>query len=60
VVRLASAVMPVVGLRELGNCPQMMGCGMLRGTACTGFQGLWYGLLSAQTACVALVLATVV
>ncbi|CAD6215366.1 unnamed protein product [Miscanthus lutarioriparius] len=89
VVRLASAAMPVVGLCELGNCPQTTGCGVLRGTARpavgarinllsfylvgtpvavylafgapgVGFRGLWYGLLSAQASCVALVLAAVV
>jgi multidrug resistance protein, MATE family len=88
VVRLASAAMPVVGLCELGNCPQTAGCGVLRGTARpavgarinllsfylvgtpvavylafgarAGFRGLWYGLLSAQATCVALVLAAVV
>jgi multidrug resistance protein, MATE family len=88
VVRLASAAMPVVGLCELGNCPQTTGCGVLRGTARpavgarinllsfylvgtpvavylafgarAGFGGLWCGLLSAQAACVALVLLAVV
>ncbi|KAK1276700.1 MATE efflux family protein 5 [Acorus gramineus] len=33
VVALAAAAMPVVGLCELGNCPQTTGCGVLRGTA---------------------------
>ncbi|KAF8769130.1 hypothetical protein HU200_006893 [Digitaria exilis] len=92
VVRLASAAMPILGLCELGNCPQTTGCGVLRGTARpavgarinllsfylvgtpvavylafggggaggVGFSGLWYGLLSAQATCVALVLAAVV
>ncbi|TVU44035.1 hypothetical protein EJB05_03461, partial [Eragrostis curvula] len=89
VVALASAAMPVIGLCELGNCPQTTGCGVLRGTARpavgarinllsfylvgtpvavylafgspgAGFSGLWYGLLSAQAACVALVLLAVV
>uniref|UniRef100_A0A0D9W168 Protein DETOXIFICATION n=1 Tax=Leersia perrieri TaxID=77586 RepID=A0A0D9W168_9ORYZ len=88
VVRLASAAMPILGLCELGNCPQTTGCGVLRGTARpavgarinllsfylvgtpvavslafgarVGFGGLWYGLLSAQAACVALVLLAVV
>ncbi|KAL5218878.1 hypothetical protein ABZP36_019562 [Zizania latifolia] len=88
VVRLASAAMPILGLCELGNCPQTTGCGVLRGTARPsigarinllsfylvgtpvavtlafgariGFGGLWYGLLSAQAACVALVLLAVV
>ncbi|KAI3908293.1 hypothetical protein MKX01_027315 [Papaver californicum] len=77
---LVAAVMPIMGLCELGNCPQTTGCGVLRGTArpavgarinlgsfyCIGtpvavglafwlnigFSGLWYGLLSAQAACV--------
>jgi MATE family multidrug resistance protein len=88
VVRLAAAAMPVVGLCELGNCPQTTGCGVLRGTARpavgarinllsfylvgtpvavylafgagAGFSGLWFGLLSAQATCVALILAAVV
>ena len=88
VVRLAAAAMPILGLCELGNCPQTTGCGVLRGTARpavgarinllsfylvgtpvavylafgarAGFSGLWYGLLSAQATCVALVLAAVV
>jgi MATE family multidrug resistance protein len=90
VLALASAAMPVLGLCELGNCPQTTGCGVLRGTARpavgarinllsfylvgtpvavalafgpgsrAGFGGLWYGLLSAQAACVALVLVAVV
>lgn len=33
VVGLAAAVMPLMGLCELGNCPQTTGCGVLRGTA---------------------------
>ncbi|XP_068661899.1 protein DETOXIFICATION 54-like [Aristolochia californica] len=33
VVALAAAVMPIMGLCELGNCPQTTGCGVLRGTA---------------------------
>lgn len=33
IVALTAAVMPVVGLCELGNCPQTTGCGVLRGTA---------------------------
>lgn len=33
VVALAAAAMPVMGLCELGNCPQTTGCGVLRGTA---------------------------
>ncbi|MQM07091.1 hypothetical protein Taro_039929 [Colocasia esculenta] len=33
VVGLAAAVMPLIGLCELGNCPQTTGCGVLRGTA---------------------------
>ncbi|KAJ3683474.1 hypothetical protein LUZ60_013701 [Juncus effusus] len=88
IVGLASAVMPIMGLCELGNCPQTTGCGVLRGTARpvvgarinllsfylvglpvavslafganVGFGGLWYGLLSAQIACVILVLAVVI
>ncbi|KAG1328075.1 protein DETOXIFICATION 54 [Cocos nucifera] len=87
VVSLAAAVMPLMGLCELGNCPQTTGCGVLRGTARpvvgmrinllsfylvgtpvavglafwlrVGFSGLWYGLLSAQVACVVSVLVVV-
>ncbi|KAI3452029.1 hypothetical protein Pfo_008694 [Paulownia fortunei] len=33
IVALTAAVMPVVGLCELGNCPQTTGCGVLRGSA---------------------------
>lgn len=33
VVSLAASVMPIIGLCELGNCPQTTGCGVLRGTA---------------------------
>ncbi|PIN10097.1 putative membrane protein, predicted efflux pump [Handroanthus impetiginosus] len=33
IVGLTAAVMPVVGLCELGNCPQTTGCGVLRGSA---------------------------
>lgn len=29
---LVASVMPIVGLCELGNCPQTTGCGILRGT----------------------------
>ncbi|VFQ62277.1 unnamed protein product [Cuscuta campestris] len=33
VLELTAAVLPIVGLCELGNCPQTTGCGVLRGTA---------------------------
>ncbi|KAH7654684.1 multidrug resistance protein MATE family protein [Dioscorea alata] len=33
VVALTAAVLPVLGLCELGNCPQTTGCGALRGSA---------------------------
>ncbi|KAJ0231999.1 Protein DETOXIFICATION 54 [Hirschfeldia incana] len=29
---LVASVMPIIGLCELGNCPQTTGCGILRGT----------------------------
>lgn len=32
-LKLAAAVLPIVGLCELANCPQTTGCGVLRGTA---------------------------
>ncbi|XP_010061388.2 protein DETOXIFICATION 49 [Eucalyptus grandis] len=33
IMRLTSLVLPIIGLCELGNCPQTTGCGVLRGTA---------------------------
>ncbi|KAH6836101.1 MATE efflux family protein [Perilla frutescens var. hirtella] len=30
---LVASVLPIIGLCELGNCPQTTGCGVLRGTA---------------------------
>ncbi|KAK7270826.1 hypothetical protein RJT34_26277 [Clitoria ternatea] len=33
IVTLTSLVLPIIGLCELGNCPQTTGCGVLRGTA---------------------------
>jgi MATE family multidrug resistance protein len=33
IVRLTSAALPILGLCELGNCPQTVGCGVLRGSA---------------------------
>ncbi|XP_057763823.1 protein DETOXIFICATION 49-like [Salvia miltiorrhiza] len=33
ILALTSAVLPIIGLCELGNCPQTTGCGVLRGTA---------------------------
>ncbi|OIT21645.1 PREDICTED: protein DETOXIFICATION 48-like [Nicotiana attenuata] len=33
ILSLTAAAMPVVGLCELGNCPQTTGCGALRGSA---------------------------
>ncbi|KAL4280563.1 hypothetical protein GQ457_03G020010 [Hibiscus cannabinus] len=33
IIALTSMVLPVLGLCELGNCPQTTGCGVLRGTA---------------------------
>jgi len=88
VMALVASVMPIMGLCELGNCPQTTGCGVLRGTArpavgarvnlgsfyfvgtpvavglafClkVGFSGLWFGLLSAQMACVVSILYVVV
>ncbi|POO00250.1 Multi antimicrobial extrusion protein [Trema orientale] len=84
---LVASVMPIMGLCELGNCPQTTGCGILRGTARpvvaarvnlasfyfvgtpvavglafglkVGFAGLWFGLLSAQLACVVPILYVV-
>eukprot|EP01018_Ginkgo_biloba_P008210 Gb_25645 [translate_table: standard] len=33
VLALTAAAMPIMGLCELGNCPQTTGCGVLRGSA---------------------------
>uniref|UniRef100_A0A803M0I6 Protein DETOXIFICATION n=2 Tax=Chenopodium quinoa TaxID=63459 RepID=A0A803M0I6_CHEQI len=33
IIKLTSLVLPIIGLCELGNCPQTTGCGVLRGTA---------------------------
>ncbi|GKU96368.1 hypothetical protein SLEP1_g9609 [Rubroshorea leprosula] len=33
IVKLTSTVLPIIGLCELGNCPQTTGCSVLRGTA---------------------------
>ncbi|XP_057950875.1 protein DETOXIFICATION 49-like [Malania oleifera] len=33
IIALTAAVLPIIGLCELGNCPQTTGCGVLRGTA---------------------------
>jgi len=33
IIRLTTLVLPIIGLCELGNCPQTTGCGVLRGTA---------------------------
>ncbi|KAL5069268.1 hypothetical protein RYX36_020155 [Vicia faba] len=33
IITLTAMVLPIIGLCELGNCPQTTGCGVLRGTA---------------------------
>nr|XP_025888212.1 protein DETOXIFICATION 49-like isoform X2 [Solanum lycopersicum] len=33
IMKLTAMVLPIIGLCELGNCPQTTGCGVLRGTA---------------------------
>ncbi|GAA0152235.1 transporter [Lithospermum erythrorhizon] len=33
ILRLTSAALPIIGLCELGNCPQTVACGVVRGTA---------------------------
>lgn len=33
ILRLTSTALPILGLCELGNCPQTVGCGVLRGSA---------------------------
>ncbi|KAM6588006.1 hypothetical protein CsatA_010611 [Cannabis sativa] len=37
IIALTSMVLPIIGLCELGNCPQTTGCGVLRGTARPSF-----------------------
>lgn len=36
ILRLTSLALPILGLCELGNCPQTVGCGVVRGTARPG------------------------
>ena len=87
ILKLTAMALPIVGLCELGNCPQTTACGILRGSARPnaganinlgsfylvgapvaislaflsrmGFAGLWFGLLAAQTSCVALMLIVI-
>ncbi|WOL00114.1 hypothetical protein Cni_G08827 [Canna indica] len=87
ILGLTASVLPILGMCELGNCPQTTGCGVLRGSArpklganinlgsfyavgmpvavglafwtALDFRGLWLGLLSAQAACVALMLVVI-
>lgn len=33
ILQLTAAALPILGLCELGNCPQTVGCGVLRGSA---------------------------
>ncbi|KAG2718322.1 hypothetical protein I3843_03G208500 [Carya illinoinensis] len=33
ILKLTAAALPIIGLCELGNCPQTVGCGVLRGSA---------------------------
>ncbi|KMZ69766.1 MATE efflux family protein, expressed [Zostera marina] len=33
IMKLTAAALPIIGLCELGNCPQTTGCGVLRGSA---------------------------
>lgn len=33
IIRLTAAALPILGLCELGNCPQTVACGVLRGSA---------------------------
>ncbi|CAN4075944.1 unnamed protein product [Withania somnifera] len=33
IIDMTSLILPIIGLCELGNCPQTTGCGVLRGTA---------------------------
>ncbi|XP_052185330.1 protein DETOXIFICATION 49-like [Diospyros lotus] len=79
IIALTSLVLPILGICELGNCPQTACSGVVRGTARLGvgakinfgcfyviglpvaiglgfftgfgFEGLWLGLLAAQSSC---------
>nr|KYP67485.1 Multidrug and toxin extrusion protein 1 [Cajanus cajan] len=33
IIRITSMALPILGICELGNCPQTVGCGVVRGTA---------------------------
>ncbi|XP_027343209.1 protein DETOXIFICATION 51-like [Abrus precatorius] len=33
ILRLTSVALPILGICEIGNCPQTVGCGVVRGTA---------------------------
>ncbi|KAL9330118.1 hypothetical protein ACSQ67_005121 [Phaseolus vulgaris] len=33
IIRITSLALPILGICELGNCPQTVGCGVVRGTA---------------------------
>ncbi|KAF2291017.1 hypothetical protein GH714_018388 [Hevea brasiliensis] len=56
---LVASVLPIIGLCELGNCPQTTGCVGLAFGLNIGFSGLWIGLLSAQVACAVSILYVV-
>lgn len=45
VLELTMAVLPIIGLCELANCPQTTSCGILRGTARPGI-GAWINFFS--------------
>ncbi|XP_020080335.1 protein DETOXIFICATION 49-like [Ananas comosus] len=87
ILELTTAALLMVGMAELGNCPQTAGCGVLRGSARPraaanvnmgafygvgmpvaiglafwgglDFRGMWFGMLAAQAACAAMMLAAV-
>ncbi|KAM1407235.1 hypothetical protein ACFXTH_001824 [Malus domestica] len=43
IIALTSMVLPIIGLCELGNCPQTTGCGVLRGTRMEPICGQAFG-----------------
>ncbi|KAL0730252.1 hypothetical protein Bca4012_026345 [Brassica carinata] len=60
IIRLTAAALPILGLCELGNCPQTVGCGVVRGTARPSkAANINLGLFAAQICCAAMMLYVV-
>ncbi|KAF2319278.1 hypothetical protein GH714_014383 [Hevea brasiliensis] len=62
ILDLTSLALPIVGVCELGNCPQTAACGVLIGSARPemGFMGLLFGLAASQASCVCLMMYVLV